>query len=111
MIEDIKRTNKMEMYISIPFFINKATKTPVKATKDPTERSIPPPIIIRVSPIAKRPYIATCLAITCRLKGVINFGLRMVINTQSTIRAMRMLNSLKNPLFLCFSVLMLYHPF
>ncbi len=93
--EEIKSTINIEIVILSPFFIDSATSTPVKATNEPTDKSIPLPMITKVSPIANRPKIATCLAIICRLKELINLGLIMVIPKLKTIRAKSMFSSRK----------------
>lgn len=92
--EDIINTDIIANIIFIPSFINKATKTPVRATKEPTDKSIPPSIIIKVSPIANNPKIATSLAITWRLKILRNLGLIIAIIELRIIRAIKILISL-----------------
>jgi hypothetical protein len=61
--EEISKTIIIEKATLKPPFIKRATSTPIRATREPTERSIPPVIITKVSPTARSPYIATCLAI------------------------------------------------
>jgi len=102
--EEIIKTTIIAKGTAIPLFIKRATSTPIRATNDPTERSIPPVMITRVSPTAKSPYIATCLAIVWRLKGFKKRGFIIVINKHIRIRAIKIFISRKwKPLGLFFS--------
>jgi len=69
------------------FFCRKEPKTtPENARIDPTDKSIPPVIITKVSPTAKMPLIVACTSIFDMLDNEKNTGLTIPINKQRTIR-------------------------
>ncbi|MNJ55758.1 hypothetical protein D3C77_512760 [compost metagenome] len=71
----ITMPNMIATGIGIPLFtINPTVNVPETATVAPTERSIPPKIIINVIPRAKKTLLDTCLKTVMRLSAVKNTG-------------------------------------
>jgi hypothetical protein len=56
-----------------------AETTPVRATMDPTERSIPSLMMTNIMPMARMPFIEACLMILIKLAGLAKaFGERIM---------------------------------
>ena len=76
------------------FVINKAPQHPARASREPTDRSIPPEIITIVMPIAITVMTAVCRATLAKLPGEINCGSIIAIIRHSTSRLIKGRNRL-----------------
>src|SRR6478752_2156264 len=65
---------------------------PHRPTIEPTERSMPPVMMTKVMPMARKALSATCLAIRIRLAADRKFGAAMEKNTSTAISAMKVLS-------------------
>ncbi len=73
-----------------------AAITPVSATIDPTDRSIPPDTMTNIIPMARIPLMEACLRMFTRLAGLANaFGDRIINMINMTKNAMMIPISLK----------------
>src|SRR5207249_7194290 len=65
---------------------------PQRPTMEPTDRSMPPVMMTKVMPMARKALSATCFAIRIRLAADRKFGAAIEKNTSTAISAMKVLS-------------------